>query len=147
MRALIIYESFHHGNTRKVAEAMARELDAELAKPRELDVKGLDAYDLIGFGSGIYKGRFHQNIRSLIDALPPMNKKAFLFYTCGIDLGSLYIKEVYYRLADKGFNIVGKFSCPGWDTIPAVAWFGGIKKGHPDERDLEKARTFAKSLR
>jgi flavodoxin len=146
MKALIIYESFHHGNTKKVAEAMAGELDAELAMPRELDIKGLNAYDLIGFGSGIYKGRFHRNIRSLIDNLPPMNKKVFLFYTCGMDLGSRYTNEVADKLVHKGFDVVGKFSCPGWDTIPAVAWFGGIKKGHPNARDLERARAFAKSL-
>lgn len=146
MKNLIIYESFHHGNTKKVAEAIAGELDARLARPRDVDLRSLEEYDIIGFGSGIYKGRFHEDIRSLIDSLPSMDKKAFLFYTCGVDLGGPYTKEVGDMLARKGFTVIGKFSCPGWDTIPAVAWFGGIKKGRPNDRDLKRAREFARSL-
>jgi len=147
MKALIIYESYHHGNTRKVAEAMGAALDAKLARPQDIDVITLNDYDLIGFGSGIYKGRFHAKVIEFIDRLPPMNKKAFLFYTCGMDRGEPYTREISGKLTQKGFTVVGKFSCPGWDTIPALAWFGGIKKGHPDEADLEKAKAFANGLK
>jgi len=147
MKALIIYESYHHGNTRKVAEAMGAALDAKLARPQDIDVNTLNDYDLIGFGSGIYKGRFHAKVIELIDRLPAMNKKVFLFYTCGMDRGEPYTRDISGKLAQKGFAVVGKFSCPGWDTIPALAWFGGIKKGHPDEADLEKAKAFANGLK
>jgi len=51
------------------------------------------------------------------------------------------------KLSEKGFDVVGVFTCPGWDTIPAVAWFGGIKKGHPNDKDLENAMAFARSLK
>jgi flavodoxin len=130
-----------------VAEAIAGTLDAKLATPAEVDVNALGEYDLIGFGSGIYYGRYHGNVLALIDRLPSMNKKAFLFYTCGAERGERYTREISDRLKKKGFTIVGKFSCPGWDTIPAVAWMGGIKKGRPNKADLEKARDFAKGLK
>lgn len=149
MKALIIYKSVHHGNTKKVAEAIAGTLGAKLATPGEVDVNGLGEYDLIGFGSGIFYGRYHQSLLALIDRLPSMNKKAFLFHTCGWETGDIfykYTREVCGKLEQKGFTIIGKFSCPGWDTIPAVAWFGGIKKGRPNKSDLEKARAFAKAV-
>ncbi|WXG39302.1 MAG: flavodoxin family protein [Candidatus Freyarchaeum deiterrae] len=147
MKTLIIYESYHHGNTKKVAEAIAGMLDAKLATPSEVDVNALGEYDLIGFGSGIYYGRYHENVLALIDRLPSMNKKAFLFCTCGLERGERYTTGISNKLEKKGFTIVGKFSCAGWDTSPAVAWMGGIKKGRPNEADLEKAKDFAKGLK
>ena len=53
MKTLIICESVHHGNTKKIADAMAAVLNAEIKKPAEIDVGKLGEYDLIGFGSGI----------------------------------------------------------------------------------------------
>jgi flavodoxin len=149
VKALIIYESYHHGNTKKVAEAMAGALNAKLVTAKEADVNALAEYDLIGFGSGIYKGKFDVSLLALIDRLPSMNKDVFLFYTCGLESGDIffkYTKDAGDKLAAKGFRVIGKFSCPGWDTIPAVAWFGGIKKGRPSEADLAKAKIFAKKL-
>jgi flavodoxin len=51
MKALIICESVHHGNTKKVAEAFAGVLNATVKKPGEVDPAALAQYDLIGFGS------------------------------------------------------------------------------------------------
>ncbi len=149
MKVLIIYQSVHHGNTKKVAEAMAGILGATLATPGDVDVNALGEYDLIGFGSGIFYGRYHRNMLALVDRLPSVKKKAFLFYTCGWETGDIFYKyttDMRDKLEAKGFTIVGQFSCSGWDTIPAVAWFGGIKKGHPNARDLENAKAFAKAV-
>ena len=41
-KVLIIYQSVHHGNTKKVAEAIGDTLEAKLYKPDEVDVKSLD---------------------------------------------------------------------------------------------------------
>jgi hypothetical protein len=46
----------------------------------------------------------------------------------------------------KGFDIIGAFSCPGWDTWGPLRIFGGICAGRPNKEDLEKARNFAKDL-
>jgi flavodoxin len=143
---MIIYKSYHHGNTKKVAEAMAGVLDAKLAAPGEVNVKSLDEYDIIGFGSGIYYARFHKEMLELIEKLPSMNKKAFLFYTCGSDQGERYVQDVKKTLSKKGFSVVGRFSCPGWDTIFPLALVGGIKKGRPNVEDLKKAAEFAKGI-
>ena len=146
MKKLIIYISIHHGNTEKVAKAMAEVLNAELVKVYDVDITALSKYDLIGFGSGMYSKKPHKDLLSLVDKLPVLkNKKAFLFYTSGQDKSDSD-SELRDKLLTKGFDIIGAFSCPGWDTWGPLRLFGGIYKGRPNKEDLEKARNFAKHL-
>jgi hypothetical protein len=35
---------------------------------------------------------------------------------------------------------------PGWDTVGPLKWIGGIQKGRPNQRDLEQAAAFARSV-
>ena len=149
MKSLIICVSIHHGNTEKVAREMAATLDAELVKPYDVDINALSKYDLIGFGSGIYMGKHHKSLLCLIDKLPALeNKKAFTFYTSGANrenrpYDSLPLGK---ELSEKGFDIIGEFSCLGWDTWGPLKLIGGKNKGRPNEEDLAKARDFAKGL-
>jgi len=155
MKTLIIYESIHHCNTEKIAKVMAEVLNAKLIKSNEVNINKLYKYDLIGFGSGIYFGKHHENLLNLIDKIPLMkNKKAFIFATSGVGNGILQLP--YYcdfnrllkkKLLEKGFDIIGKFSCRGYDTYGLLKYIGGISKGRPNEKDLENARNFAKNLR
>jgi flavodoxin len=149
MKALIICMSVHHGNTRKVAERMARVLGADVLTPMEASGAMLGKYDLVGFGSGIYFGRHHRSLSSFVENLPDMTgKKAFVFSTSG--LGGIFNRMLSSGLADqlgkKGFVVLGDFTCPGWDTFGVFSWFGGLGKGRPDEKDLLKAEEFAKKL-
>ena len=83
MKALVIYESVHHGNTKKIAEAIATVLDAKLervgaARP------SLEGYDLVGFGSGIFFGKHHRRLIDFIERLDGGQlKPAFIFSTSG----------------------------------------------------------------
>ena len=150
MENLIICISIHHGNTEKVAKAIAEILDAELVKPHEVDITTLSKYDLIGFGSGIYFGKHHKSLLSFVDELPALkNKKAFTFHTSGLRKIRFFHecdKPLKRKLLEKGFNVIGEFSCPGFDTNGLVKFIGGIRKGRPNKKDLEKARNFAKNL-
>ena len=146
MKTLIIYISTHHGNTKKVAKAMAEVLNAELVKVYDVDITALSKYDLIGFGSGMYSKKPHKDLLSLVDKLPVLkNKKAFLFHTSGQDKSDSD-RELRERLLARGFDIIGAFSCPGWDTWGPLKLFGGIYAGRPNQEDLEKARNFANNL-
>ena len=60
MKTLIVCVSQHHGNTKKIADAMAAVLDAEVRRPDDVNVEALAEYDLIGFGSGIAFGKHYQ---------------------------------------------------------------------------------------
>ncbi len=147
MKTLIICESVHHGNTKKVADAMAGTLAATVVKPGEVDVGKLQEYDLIGFGSGIYMGRMHKNLVKLATEMPGLKKKAFIFSTSGgADRASNH-KPLRDILTGKGFEIVGEFTCKGHDTFGPFKLIGGLNKGKPDVKDLEDARQFAARLK
>jgi len=151
MKALMVYVSVHHGNTEKVAKAMANILDADLVQVKQVDAITLERYDLIGFGSGIYFGKHHEGILDFVDKLPVLNnKKAFIFSTSGlrkIPLVHDFDKPLRKRLERKGFDIVGEFSCRGLDTYRATRLVGGVNKGRPNAGDLKEAEDFAKSLK
>lgn len=152
MKAIIVYESIHHGNTEKVARAIAEALGADLKKASKVEAKELTKYDLIGFGSGIYYGRHHKNIFDLLKHLPyQKGRKVFIFSTSGIrklPLINNFNKPLEKKLKDKGFEIVGIFDCRGWDTYPFIVKpFGGISKGRPNSRDIEDAKEFAERVK
>ncbi len=159
MKTLIIYISIHHSNTEKIAEAMAEILDAKLINPREVDIDSLSEYDLIGFGSGIYFGKHHKSLFKLADKLPVFKgKKSFIFSTSGVSNWQNIINNTLNRtlhfhnplkkeLLKKGFNIIGKFDCRGWDTVGPFELIGGINKGSPDEKDFKEAENFARVLK
>ncbi len=152
MPVIIILKSEHHGNTKKIAERMARALKARLAEPDKIKITELNKYNLIGFGSGIYHRKHHEDLLAFVDKMPCMKgKKAFIFSTSGarkMPLVNNFGADLKEKLLAKGFEIVGEFSCRGWDTYPLfVRPFGGISKSHPDEKDLNNAEAFAKSLK
>ncbi|WP_027340371.1 flavodoxin family protein [Halonatronum saccharophilum] len=150
MKRLIVYKSIHHGNTKKLASTLAKALDADLLSTREATPKIIGRYNLIGFGSGIYFGKHHQRILDLAADLPKVNgKKAFIFSTSGIARIPIihnFNKELKTKLLDKGYKVVGELSCRGFDTYGPLKFIGGIKKGRPNEEDLEEAKKFAQEL-
>ncbi|HXZ94529.1 MAG TPA: flavodoxin family protein [Dehalococcoidia bacterium] len=151
MKTLIIYISVHHGNTEKVAKAMANIVNADLLQVQQADASMLERYDLIGFGSGIYFGRHHESLLDFVDKLPVLrNKKAFIFSTSGLRkiwFFHDFDKPLEERLQRKGFDIIGEFSCRGLDTYRATRLVGGINKGRPNAQDLKQAEDFAKGLK
>ena len=150
MKTLIIYVSVQQGNTKKVASAMADVLNAQLLEPEEVDIDTLSEYDLIGLGSGIYWGRFYKRLRNFVKKIPTFqNKKIFIFSTVGM-LGheKSPSKSIEKLLIKKGFNIVGKYSCLGFNTFFLSRIIRRLSnKGRPSIEDLEQAREFAKNLK
>jgi len=144
---LIVYASVHHGNTERVAEAMADELDAALQPPGVTSVEDVAGADLVGFGSGIYFWRHHRSLLRLVQRLPAMPaKKAFVFSTRGGFprwIGHRRLKKLLHR---RGFTLADEFSCKGYDTYGPLKIFGGINRGRPNQKDIAKARRFAARL-
>jgi flavodoxin len=157
-KSLIIVYSYHHLNTLKIAKAFAKVLEAEVQNPQDVNLEEIKDYDLIGFGSGIYSHKHHESLLDLADRLPHVkNKKAFIFSTSGapafaFERGQIdeYVVKAYMplrqKLESKGYFIVDKFICAGWNTNNFLKIFGGINKGRPNAEDLKKAERFAKSL-
>jgi flavodoxin len=147
MKTVIVYASVHHQNTEKVAKVMAEELGADLVPVGNAQPEMFAAYDLVGFGSGIYFMKHHKTLLRFVDLLPPVTRKrAFVFSTSGDGRlkNHASLKE---KLVNRGFSIVDEFCCKGWDTVGPLKLFGGINKGKPDENDLAAARAFARGLK
>lgn len=145
MKVLIICHSKHHGNTLKIAKVIAEVLQAEIVSPDQAP-KDLAAYDLIGFGSGIYFFKHHKKLFDFVKNVPRQaKKKTFIFSTSGRG-GLKFHADLKKGLEDRGFAIVKEFACKGYDTWGPFKLVGGISKGRPNETDLKSARKFAKDL-
>lgn len=156
MKSLIVVYSYHHNNTLKVAEAMARVLNASIITPQQTIPEMLQPYDLVGFGSGIYAYQHHKSLLEFVDKLPETSdKKAFIFSTTGAPIvfgestlmeAIKYHKPLKDKLEAKGYTIVDEFICAGYNTNKFLKYFGGINKGRPNEEDLKHAQEFAIKL-
>ncbi len=147
MKTAIIYKSIHHGNTKKIAEVMAKTLKADLFDLKDVNMDVIGKYDLIGFGSGKYFLRPHKKLRNFVEKLDNVDsKKAFVFSTSGDGKPMGWLEK---NLSKKGFDVLGEFYCKGFDTyaFAKIIHRGGLNKGNPDEKDLENARNFAESLK
>lgn len=151
MKPIIVCVSRHHGNTKRVAREIAGVIEAEIIEPSDVKVEYLLDCEIVGFGSGIYWGKFDKEILNLIDRLPVVEyKKAFIFSTSGlrrIPLLNNFGDKIEKKLSEKGFDVIGNFNCKGLDTFPFFKIFGGIHKGRPNENDFERARSFADSIK
>ena len=83
MKTAIVYYSQHHGNTRKLLDAIADKHDVTLidvVKDKDTDIS---EYDRIGFASGIYFSTFAKQITAFAEEKLPENKEVFFIATCG----------------------------------------------------------------
>lgn len=150
MKSLLVCVSTSNGNTRRVADRIAQVLDARVVAPEDVDVDALGDYDLVGFGSGIYFMAAHPRLKQLIGDLPRGHgQSVFTFFTSGGPELPLfgYSRGIRDRLAAKGFDVLGSFSCRGLDTVGPLGWIGGVNRGRPNDDDLDRAATFALRMR
>ena len=150
---VIVCISVHHGNTRKVADAIASATDGIVLEAGSAARESVRDGALLGLGSGIFFGSHHNNLLSFAQSLPErVSGAAFLFSTSGTGyemprrLGRDYHRTLRAILEGKGYEIVGEFACKGFDTYGPWGRLGGIARGHPDAGDLERARLFAAGL-
>lgn len=145
MKSAIIYASTHHGNTKKVVDAIANEFDVEVIDATKVREKDLKTYDFIGFASGIFFTKFSEQVLNFARVNLPVNKKVFFIATAGNPMNGNFnsIAEV---AKDKSCNECGRFQCKGFDTYGPFKLVGGIQKGHPDESELKAAVEFYKGI-
>lgn len=145
MKTAICYYSRHHGNTLKVAQAMALEGEVDLIDVTTRQAVRLEGYDCIGLASGIYGFEFQKAVVEFARQYLPNGKPVFFLYTYGGAKGT-GAKAVAEVAREKDCPILGEFSCKGFDTFGPFKMIGGIAKGHPDQKDLENARAFYREM-
>lgn len=150
MKTLLIVYSYHHNNTLKIAQAMAKVLNAQVKTTDQAKDIQLDEYDLIGFGAGIDSGMHYKELLDFAnDIETSKDKKCFIFSTCGMYTQSKMYKD-HKKLKDilvnKEYKVLGEFSCKGFNTNVFLKYFGGINKGCPTNEDISNAKNFANEL-
>lgn len=141
-KVAILYHSEHHGNTKKVLDAIAGQEDVDLIALPGGEQTDLSSYDTLGFASGTYMGKFHHSVTDFISQYKPTDgQKAFILYTHGSKKEKAG-EEVKKLIEQAGLPVVGSWSCRGFDTYGPFKLVGGIAKGHPDQEDLNEAVKF-----
>lgn len=133
-KAIILYASVHHQNTKKLIESVKSQnvtiQDVSCAKSINLS-----EYDVVGFASGIYMGKMHRTIEEFIENNKGnlSNKKTFLIATCG-GTATKGLEKMADKLKAYQAEVVGTFWTHGYDTYGPFKLIGGIRKKHPDAK-------------
>ncbi|MDD4876085.1 MAG: flavodoxin family protein [Dehalococcoidales bacterium] len=132
----VIYYSMT-GNTKKVAEVIAEELNATAENVKGKKELGKDSFVLLG--SGCYGGRPWRELQKFILNNDFKGKKVALFGTSANGSGD-EVKAMEELLKPTGAIIMGKFSCKG-------KYFFFFNRKYPSEKNLSDAREFAKKMK
>lgn len=144
MKCIIVTASVHHGNTKKIVDAIAKEFAVEVVDATFVKEKDLTEYDLIGFASGVYGFNLHKAIIEFATKNLPDDKKIFLISTSAMNKD--FSQSFMDAIAAKNPMVAGKFSCHGYNTFGPFKIVGGTSKGHPDKKDIANAIDFYKEM-
>ena len=146
MKTAIVYYSKHHGNTKKLIDAIvAADPSITLIDVTAQPMTDLSGYDRIGFASGIYFSAFAKQIIAFTDACLPENKEVFYIYTHGAPKGD-FLKAMREIAEKKHCREIGEYRCKGYDTFGPFKLVGGIAKGHPTEDEIAGAVEWYRKL-
>lgn len=145
MKTAVVYYSRHHGNTKKLLDAISAGHEVDLIDAAETQAFNLTGYDLIGFASGIYYSKFHKSVLRFAEENLPANKRVFFLYTYGAEKKG-YTSAIESAVLQNGAEIAGSFGCFGFNTFGPFKLVGGIAKGRPNQEDLGNAIRFFDSL-
>lgn len=145
MKTVIIYVSRHHGNTKKLVDAIAEKFGVDLIDAAANSTADLGGYDLIGFASGIAYGKYYPQLLKYMEDKLPRRKKVFFIHTAG-DPRENHNSAAKAAAETKGCTCLGTYFCKGFDTYGPFKLIGGIAKGHPNQEEIEGAVRFFEGI-
>lgn len=146
MKSVIIYESKHHGNTKKVCDRIAADHKVELVEASNVtDTFNWSEYDLIGFASGITFKKFYPSVNEAAHLIPA-GKKVFFIYTCA-DNSQDFSANIQSIVKGKGSACIGVYGCKGFNTFGPLKFIGGMNKSNPNEDELRAASEFFEKMK
>ncbi|MDY6916893.1 MAG: flavodoxin family protein [Chloroflexota bacterium] len=160
MKVLVGYMS-QTGNTKKVAEAIYSQIQADKEIKSLDEIKSLEGYDLAFIGFPVQGFGPAGNAKVFLEQ-HSAGKKLVLFVTHAVPEGYEELAgwlDKCKQAAAAG-NVVGLFDCQGElseaiaevlkkSDDPKVVGFGNMRPGtmgQPDEARLERARAFAREV-
>lgn len=141
MKTAIVYYSKHHGNTKKLLDAIAQQNEVTLIDATQNAAPDLTAFDRVGFASGIYYSKFHKSVLKIAENCLPDAKEVFFLYTYGAKKTG-YTAAIRQAVQPHKAKIRGEYGCFGFNTFGPFKLIGGIAKGHPDATELNGALKF-----
>lgn len=147
MKALIVYCSDYKNNTENIARIFAGKIGCELINIRDVSDINIESYNLIGFGSGVYRESMSPKLFRLVDKLNLTGKNVFVFSTSGVGM-KFYNNSLIKLLESKGAINKGSFACKGsfiakeFTNSNIFNIMGKLSQGHPNDRDFEEAERF-----
>lgn len=145
MKTAIIYYSKHHGNTKKLLDAISQQHEVTLIDATQAPLPNLNEYDRIGFASGIYYSKFHKSVLNIAKENLPEGKDVFFIYTYGAKKDG-YTRAIKNAVLKKSAECLGEYGSLGFNTFGPFKLIGGIAKGHPNNEDIEGAEKFLNSI-
>lgn len=158
------------GNTEKIARAIKEaitEHDVELLPVTKVDPESLKSYDLIFLGSGIYAFNVSRKVMTLVKKATELPLNFAYFYTHeSLKSWPDAFKSVNKIIEEKNCKVLGEFNCCGENLVEKAQEqreamksrlsaeeskkiegdYLNYVKGHPDEKDLENAKKFAREI-
>lgn len=144
-KVAIIYASTHHGNTRKLVDAISQKYPVTQIDAMVQTQADLSEYDLIGFASGIDFGEYYPPVKTFLKNNLPENKPVFFLYTCAM-VRDGFTKTIREEAMKKNALFLGEYGCRGFNTYGPWKLIGGMNKGHPSAEELAEAVAFFESL-
>ena len=145
MKTAIVYYSQHHGNTKKLIDAIAADHEVRLIDVTKEPSVDLSEYSRIGFASGIYYGSFAKQLLSFAQECLPENRDVFYLFTHGAPKGD-FLKAIREIADRKKCRELGSYHCRGFDTFGPFRLVGGIAQEHPTDAEIRGAADFYLSL-
>ncbi len=151
------------GNTRQVAEAIARASGGDLFNIDE-SMPNLEGYEIVALGYWLKRGAPDPVMKNFLPTV--RNVRVVLFETHGVENGSEHVVTAFARAAyllGKGCDILGTFDCQGrvdpeliekrkaagaddpHNTVDSVKRWERAST-HPDEEDLRRAEEFVSKI-
>jgi flavodoxin len=112
VKSLIIYCSDYKHNTEKIARIFAEKTNSKLINIKDVGEIDIENYNLIGFGSGVYRESMSPKLFKMVDKLDLRGKSVFVFSTSGVGM-KFYNNKLIKLLVSKGAVNKGSFACKG----------------------------------
>ena len=133
----VIYYSMT-GNTKKVAEVIAAELDVSAEDVKTKGKLAEDSFLLLGSGR-YFPLPGTRGFKKFVASNDFDGRKVALFGTSGGGKGR-EVEALEKMVTAKGAKVMAKFYCKGH-----ILFF--INRKHPDNKDLKNAKKFARKLK
>ena len=145
MKTAIVYVSTHHGNTKKLVDAIAAADDVTVIDASAVETADLSGCDCLGFASGIAFGKYAPQLLRFMSQNLPEEKRVFFLHTAGSPRENQNADAKAIANA-KRCTCLGTYCCKGFDTYGPFKLIGGIAKGHPTQKEIAAAVQFYKSI-